>query len=73
MRRGDLLFVLIGQGAFDTITPYFRNKLLLEELAHASNRISFSVFAGHSFYYRDRARRAFRQDALEFYGRLRPI
>ncbi|MBS0559409.1 MAG: peptidase S10 [Proteobacteria bacterium] len=58
--------VLIAQGLFDLVTPYFGNVLILRQMPElgAPGRIRFRTYAGgHMFYIGDAARAAFREDA----------
>ncbi len=61
-----LVRALVVHGATDLVTPYFENKLILDQLPAMGNadRVAFEVYpGGHMFYFRDDARRAFRADA----------
>jgi carboxypeptidase C (cathepsin A) len=63
--------VLVAHGASDLVTPYFANKMLLDQLPAygAADRVKLSVYAGgHMFYDRDGSRRALRADAQALYG-----
>jgi len=60
------LHVLIGQGLFDLITPYFRTVLILRHLPEIGppGRIRLVTFeGGHMFYSRNASRATFRADA----------
>jgi carboxypeptidase C (cathepsin A) len=57
---------LVVHGATDLVTPYFENKLILDQLPAlgGAERVRLEVYpGGHMFYFRDDARRAFRADA----------
>jgi carboxypeptidase C (cathepsin A) len=57
---------LVVHGATDLVTPYFENKLILDQLPALGDaeRVRLEVYpGGHMFYFRDDARRAFRADA----------
>ncbi len=62
--------ILIAHGASDLVTPYFANKLILDQLpAYASERAKFAVYGGgHMFYSRDESRRELRRDAAALYA-----
>ncbi len=60
------LRVLIGQGLFDLLTPYFGTELMLRQVPDlgAADRIRFVVYpGGHMFYAQDASRAAFRDEA----------
>ncbi len=60
------LRVLIGQGMFDLLTPYFQAELILRQIPSAStaDRIRLVVYpGGHMFYTQDTSRAAFRDAA----------
>lgn len=60
------LRVLVVHGATDLVTPYFENKLILDQLPAMGDaqRVRLEVYpGGHMFYFRDDARPAFRADA----------
>jgi carboxypeptidase C (cathepsin A) len=60
------LRVLIGQGMFDLLTPYFATELILRQVPDlgAPNRIRLVVYpGGHMFYTQDKSRTAFREEA----------
>jgi len=66
MALDPTLRVLIGQGLFDLVTPYFGNVLILRQVPElgAPDRIRMKTYAGgHMFYIGDTARAAFREDA----------
>lgn len=55
--------VLVVHGATDLVTPYFTNRLLLNQLPELGNpsRVQLTVFpGGHMFYSRDESRRKMR-------------
>jgi carboxypeptidase C (cathepsin A) len=67
--------VLVAHGATDLVTPYFANKLLLDQLPvyGSADRVKLSVYAGgHMFYDRDASRRALRDDAAALYKAALP-
>jgi carboxypeptidase C (cathepsin A) len=60
------LRVLIGQGMFDLLTPYFQLELILRQIPAlgAADRIRLAVYpGGHMFYTQDQSRAAFRDAA----------
>jgi carboxypeptidase C (cathepsin A) len=60
------LRVLVGQGMFDLLTPYFGTELILRQIPDlgAADRIRLVVYpGGHMFYTRDASRTAFRDEA----------
>jgi carboxypeptidase C (cathepsin A) len=61
--------VLVAHGASDIVTPYFENRLILDQLpAFAPDRLRFSLYGGgHMFYSREASRQAFRADAEALY------
>ena len=62
--------VLVVHGANDLVTPYFANKLLLDQLPvyGSADRVKLEVYAGgHMFYDRDASRRALHADAAAMY------
>jgi carboxypeptidase C (cathepsin A) len=67
--RSDLaldprLRVLIEQGYFDLVTPYFGTQILLNQLPEYPQRLRFDVHeGGHMFYLDDRSRAALREEA----------
>jgi carboxypeptidase C (cathepsin A) len=69
--RDPALRVLIVHGYADLVTPYFRTKLLLQQLPTIgadNSRIRFEVYpGGHMFYSRDASRALLRKDALALY------
>jgi carboxypeptidase C (cathepsin A) len=62
--------VLVAHGASDLVTPYFENRLILNQLpAFPPDRLRFVVYGGgHMFYSREGSRKAFRADAEALYG-----
>ena len=69
--RDPTLRVLIVHGYADLVTPYFRTKLILQQLPTIgpdNSRISFEIYpGGHMFYIRDASRARLRKDALALY------
>jgi carboxypeptidase C (cathepsin A) len=62
--------VLIAQGASDLVTPYYANKLILDQLPvyGSPERAKLAVYGGgHMFYSRDGSRRELRGDAEALY------
>ncbi len=62
--------LLIAHGASDLVTPYFANKLILEQLPvyGSPRRAQLNVYGGgHMFYARDASRRELRRDAEALY------
>jgi carboxypeptidase C (cathepsin A) len=60
------LRVLVGQGMFDLLTPYFGTELILRQIPDlgAPDRIRLAVYpGGHMFYTQDDSRAAFREEA----------
>lgn len=72
--RDPTLRVLIVHGYADLVTPYFRTKLVLQQLPTIgpdNSRIRFEVYpGGHMFYSRDAARAQLRKDALTLYKEI---
>lgn len=65
------LRVLIGQGLFDLVTPYFGTVLALRALPDVGgpDRVRLNVYpGGHMFYSEDGSRAAFRNDAQALFG-----
>ncbi|HET8996067.1 MAG TPA: septum formation initiator [Acetobacteraceae bacterium] len=65
------LSVLIGQGMFDLVVPYFQTQLILDQIPESvgMNRVRFTVHnGGHMFYMDDPARAALREDAAALIG-----
>jgi carboxypeptidase C (cathepsin A) len=69
--RDPTFRVLIVHGYADLVTPYFRTKLMLEQLPTIgadNSRVRLEVYGGgHMFYSRDASRARFRADALRLY------
>jgi carboxypeptidase C (cathepsin A) len=69
--RDPTLRVLIVHGYADLVTPYFRTKLVLQQLPTIgpdNSRLRFEVYpGGHMFYSRDASRAQLRKDALVLY------
>jgi carboxypeptidase C (cathepsin A) len=64
------LHVLVTHGLFDFITPYFRSKVLLDQIAPTAgaDRLRLLVLpGGHMFYSRDESRIALRDAAAGLY------
>ncbi|WP_296526445.1 peptidase S10 [Rhodoplanes sp.] len=62
--------ILVAHGASDLVTPYFANKLILDQLPvyGAADRAALKVYrGGHMFYAQDDSRKALRRDAEAFY------
>jgi carboxypeptidase C (cathepsin A) len=62
--------ILVAHGASDLVTPYFANKLILDQLPvyGSSDRAALKVYrGGHMFYAQDDSRKALRRDAEAFY------
>jgi carboxypeptidase C (cathepsin A) len=62
--------VLIAHGASDLVTPYFANKLILNQLPvyGSPTRAQLTVYGGgHMFYSRDKSRQELRGDAEALY------
>lgn len=62
--------ILVAHGASDLVTPYFANKLILDQLPvyGSPDRAALKVYrGGHMFYAQDESRRTFRRDAEAFY------
>lgn len=58
--------VLVVHGLTDLVTPYFATKLLLDQVPAfgSTDRLRFEVYGGgHMFYFDDKARAAWREDA----------
>jgi carboxypeptidase C (cathepsin A) len=72
--RDPTLRVLVGHGYADLVTPYFRTKLMLDQMpviGDGDSRVRFEVYAGgHMFYSRDASRTRFREDALQLYQEI---
>jgi carboxypeptidase C (cathepsin A) len=69
--RDPTLRVLIVHGYADLVTPYFRTKLILQQLPTIgpdNSRIRLAVYpGGHMFYSRDASRAQLRKDALALF------
>lgn len=65
------LKVLVVHGAFDTVTPYFMSRFVLEQATRAKGareRLFFGTYAGeHMFYLRTGSRAEFAADVRGFY------
>jgi carboxypeptidase C (cathepsin A) len=64
------LRALVAHGASDLVTPYFRSKLILDQMPvfGSADRLKLAVYGGgHMFYSRDASRRAFRADVQALY------
>jgi carboxypeptidase C (cathepsin A) len=64
------LQALVAHGASDLVTPYFRSKLILDQMPvfGSADRLKLMVYGGgHMFYTRDASRRAFRADVQALY------
>ncbi len=64
------MMVLIGQGMFDLVTPYFQNQLILDQIPRSvgMDRLRFTVHpGGHMFYMDDASRAALRDNAIALY------
>lgn len=63
--------VLVAHGTTDLVTPYFRTRLMLNQIpatVASDDRLRFEVYpGGHMFYARDASRRAFRDAAEALY------
>jgi carboxypeptidase C (cathepsin A) len=66
------LKVLVVHGAYDTVTPYFMSRFVLEQATRAKGareRLFFGTYAGgHMFYLRDGSRAEFAEDVRGFYA-----
>ena len=69
--------VLVAHGAYDLVTPYFANQLLLDQLPTygAADRVKLAVYAGgHMFYNREASRKGLRDDAAAmFRDAMKPV
>jgi carboxypeptidase C (cathepsin A) len=66
------LHVLVAHGLFDLVTPYFRTKVMLDqiELGAGGDRLRLIVLpGGHMFYSRDESRAALREAARVMYSK----
>ena len=73
--RDPTFRVLIVHGYADLVTPYFRSKLILDQMPTigTDNRVRLEVYGGgHMFYSRDDSRALFRKDAVQFYEEIAP-
>ncbi len=64
------LRVLIAHGMFDTITPYFATRYLIDHIPAYGNadRLQLRVYpGGHMHYTRDASRALLRADAMKLY------
>jgi carboxypeptidase C (cathepsin A) len=65
------LKVLVVHGTYDTVTPYFMSRYVLEQATRAPDaraRLFFGTYAGgHMFYLRTDSRAAFAADVRAFY------
>jgi carboxypeptidase C (cathepsin A) len=65
------LKVLVVHGTYDTVTPYFMSRFVLEQATRAKGareRLFFGVYpGGHMFYLRTQSRAEFAADVREFY------
>jgi carboxypeptidase C (cathepsin A) len=71
--RDPTFRVLIAHGYADLVTPYFRTKLILDQMPTigTDNRVRLEVYGGgHMFYSRDDARAQFRKRAIRFFQEL---
>jgi len=62
--------VLIGQGLYDLVVPYFRTQLILDQIPASvgMDRVHFAVHpGGHMFYMNDASRAALRDNATALY------
>ncbi len=68
--RDPTFRVLIAHGYADLVTPYFRTRLLLDQMPTIGpeDRLRLAVYGGgHMFYSRDDVRAMFRKDAVAFF------
>ena len=64
------MHVLIGQGMYDLVVPYFRTQLILDQIPASvgMDRVRFTVHpGGHMFYMDDASRAALHDNAAELY------
>jgi carboxypeptidase C (cathepsin A) len=70
--RDPTLRVLIVHGYADLVTPYFRTKLMLQQMPTIgpdNGRLRFEIYpGGHMFYSRDGSRAELRKDAAALYN-----
>jgi carboxypeptidase C (cathepsin A) len=67
------LRVLVAHGLFDLVTPYFRSKLLLDQIPAGAggDRIRVAAYpGGHMFYAVDASRAALREEARAMLGAM---
>ncbi len=66
------LKVLVVHGAYDTVTPYFMSRFVLEQATRAKGareRLYFGTYqGGHMFYLRTESRAEFAEDVRGFYA-----
>jgi carboxypeptidase C (cathepsin A) len=69
--RDPTLRVLIAHGYADLVTPYFRTKLMLQQMptiGSDNSRLRLEIYpGGHMFYSRDASRAQLRKDAAALY------
>lgn len=69
--RDPTFRVMMAHGYADLVTPYFRTKLIVEQLPTVgpdNDRVRLEVYpGGHMFYGRDGSRAQLRKDALALY------
>ena len=73
--RDPTFRVLIAHGYADLVTPYFRSKLILDQMPTigTDDRVRLEVYGGgHMFYSRDDARALFRKHAIRFFEEIAP-
>ncbi len=73
--RDPTFRVLIAHGYADLVTPYFRTKLILDQMPTigTDNRVRLEVYGGgHMFYSRDDARAQFRRHGIRFFEEIAP-
>jgi carboxypeptidase C (cathepsin A) len=73
--RDPTFRALIVHGYADLVTPYFRTKLILDQMPTigTDNRVRLEIYGGgHMFYSRDDSRSLFRRHAAEFFERIAP-
>jgi carboxypeptidase C (cathepsin A) len=62
--------VMISHGMFDTVTPYFATKYIIDHIPAFGDgdRVQLKVYpGGHMHYSRDASRAQLRQDAMKLY------
>jgi carboxypeptidase C (cathepsin A) len=66
--------VLVVHGYADLVAPYFRTKLILNQMPTVGtdvSRVRLEVYGGgHMLYSRDASRAAFRKDALRLFEEI---